>query len=135
MTNSEINGKLNHILEAQEEILSLNRKLSEQLDTISAQAEKIAEQNRMLAEKDETIAYLKKLIFGQKSERSKYVDIAGQMSFFNDAVTPEDQEIRKQVSSYSRSAGRKKKATHSEIYKDLPAVKKLIPAEAKYWQE
>jgi transposase len=122
LENVEISEKLNKLLEMQETILKLSEQVSEQMKTISEQAQAIAD-------RDETIAYLKKMIFGSKSEKSKNFDIPGQLSLFGEQdITPEDREEKGEVSGYTRTKQRKDKTTHAEMYKNLPVKKRVIPA-------
>ena len=105
MENVEISEKLNKLLEMQETILKLSEQVSEQMKTISEQAQAIAD-------RDETIAYLKKMIFGSKSEKSKKFDIPGQLSLFDEQeITPEDREETREVSGYTRTKQKKDKTT------------------------
>ena len=126
MIPTGIEEKLNKLLESQEELLTLQKQNTEQLKTIADLNEKIASQAQTIAEQAETIAYLKKVIFGSKSEKSKNFNIPGQLSLFGDE-TPEDVEIEKEISSYKRKEPRKNKSTNEEIYKNLPSEKRLIP--------
>jgi len=118
LKNVEISEKLDKLLEMQETIMKLSEQVSEQMKTISEQAQAIAD-------RDETIAYLKKMIFGSKSEKSKNLVIPGQLSLFGEQdITPEDREEKKEVSGYTRIKQRKDKTTHAEMYKNLPVEKK-----------
>lgn len=107
MIPTGIEEKLNKLLESQEELLQLQMQNSEQLKTIADLNKKLALQAQTIAEQAETIAYLKKAIFGSKSEKSKNFNIPGQLSFFGDE-TLEDVEIEKEISSYKRKESRKR---------------------------
>ena len=116
MENVEISEKLNKLLEMQETILKLSEQVSEQMKTISEQAQAIAD-------RDETIAYLKKMIFGSKSEKSKNFDIPGQLSLFGEQdITPEDREEKREVSGYTRTKQRKDKTTHAIYMKYVNSI-------------
>ena len=126
MISPGVEEKLNRLLESQEEILKLQKQNAELLKSIADLNTKIASQAQTIDEQAETIAYLKKVIFGSKSEKSKNFNIPGQLSLFGDE-TPEDVEVEKEISSYKRKGAHKKKATNEEIYKNLPSEKRLIP--------
>ena len=100
MIPTGIEEKLNQLLESQQELLQLQKQNSEQLKTIADLNAKIALQAQTIAEQAETIAYLKKTIFGSKSEKTKNFNIPGQLSLFGDE-TPEDVEIEKEITSCS----------------------------------
>ncbi len=140
MNNKDLSAKLDLLLNSQEMVLKLNQRISEQLDTITAQNKKIAEQaqtiteqtqtiadqTQTIADQKETIAGLKKMIFGIKSEKSKTLNIPGQLSFFPETDPDTVVDVKTKVTSYTRSSNKKKKATHDELYKNLPSEKRII---------
>ena len=97
----------------EESILSPEKE-REYLNTIADLKEEVSDLHKQLA-------YLKKALYGQKSEKSEIVlENAEQLTLFNEAEqeaedTPEEKgSVR--VSAYTRKA----KRTHAEILKDLP---------------
>ncbi len=68
------------------------------------------------------IDVLRKLAFGQKSEKTKYtVNTAGQLSFFDEAEQEESRKERKEEEAVVvQEHTRKKKRTHDELAKNLP---------------
>ena len=143
---TQITEKLDKMSEAMETIMQLQDSISSKSDEISEQSKEImrltliiAERDKTILERDqaiadqkETIEYLKKMLYGRKSERSKYYEIPGQMDMYDlygiEGLNEdtENTETERRISGYTRRE-KKKKATYEEIYKNLPAEKVVIP--------
>lgn len=86
-----------------------------------------------LAELKQQLTTMKKLIFGQKSEKTEYI-ADGQISLFNEAECEESRKARAEenpvvVAEHTRKA----KRTHDELAKDLPVeeVVYTVPEEER----
>lgn len=98
----------------------------------------ISEKDQMIADLKETIEYLKKMVFGRKSEKSKYYDMPGQFDICDmfgvekpaDDNVIERHETAKEISGYTRKE-KKKKSTYDEMYENLPAERVVIPVSDK----
>ena len=115
--------------------------IAEKLDKIDASMEltlAISEKDQMIADLKETIEYLKKMVFGRKSEKSKYYDMPGQFDIYDmfgvekpaDDNVIERHETAKEISGYTRKE-KKKKSTYDEMYEKLPAERVVIPVSDK----
>ena len=126
--------KLDKIDASMEFILKLQKDLSAQTEKVMELKLAMSEKDQTIADLKETVEYLKKMVFGRKSEKSRYYDIPGQLDMYDlfevekpvgDEVI-ERKETEKEVSGYKRKE-KKKKSTYDEIYENLPAEKVVIP--------
>ena len=79
-----------------------------------------------IAELKQQLTVIKKLVFGQKSEKTEYI-ADGQISLFNEAECEENRKARAEekpvvVAEHTRKA----KRTHDELAKDLPVLRSMM---------
>ena len=76
---------------------------------------------------------LRKIVFGQKSEKTKYIANDGeQLSIFNEAETEESRKEREKEEAIAvQPHTRKKRRTHDELAKDLPVEEVVHTAEER----
>lgn len=126
--------KLDKIDASMELILKLQQDLSAQTEKVMELTLAMSEKDQTIADLKETIEYLKKMVFGRKSEKSKYYDMPGQFDIYDmfgvekpaDDDVIEQHETEKEISGYTRKE-KKKKSTYDEMYENLPAEKVVIP--------
>lgn len=104
-----------------EEILSPEEEAKLRAELAAANQEN-AELRQELARKNEQIAALKKVVYGQKSEKTEYVLEDGeQLCLFNEAECEENRREREAEEAIVVPAHtRKKRRTHDEMAADLP---------------
>ena len=131
--------KLDRIEDALNVIIALNKQIAAQSAQILDLSGKLAERDQTVADQKETIEYLEKMLYGRKSEKTKYLDIPGQLDIFDlpgmeqpekPEETDEERESEHTAITYTRKK-RKKKATSEELYRNLPSEKKVIPVSGK----
>ena len=71
--------KLDKIDASMEFILKLQKDLSAQTEKVMELKLAMSEKDQTIADLKETVEYLKKMVFGRKSEKSRYYDIPGQL--------------------------------------------------------
>jgi len=91
---------------------SLSKDTIEYINTLEKQVESL----------EDTVNKLKKIIFGQKSEKTRYINEAGdgQLSLFNEAEQAADSSAPEPTVETVKEHVRKQKRTKEEILKDFP---------------
>ena len=109
---------------------ALNQMPTEYLvQVIEGQAKQIEQMTQMIANLTETVKQMERKIFSYSSEKSRSSCCPGQIGLFDEEEQkpPEkepDEEIF--IESHTRKV-RKSKATHEEIFGNLPIDKRIIP--------
>ena len=124
---------------ADEGILSAQKEaeLQGRLAVLESKYDSLVSQNSALrdenAELRQQLANLKKLVYGQKSEKTEVIlENVEQLCMFNEAEENANKEVRKRekdvvVPEYKR----KSKRTHEEAFEDLPVEEVIHEVEAK----
>ena len=91
---------------------TLSKETIEYINTLEKQVESL----------EDTVNKLKKIIFGQKSEKTRYIGEAGdgQLSLFNEAEQAADSSAPEPTVETVKEHARKQKRTKEEILKDFP---------------
>lgn len=119
-------------LEYRTAIAALEKRASDyeaKASNLTTEIAELTEENTLLKEQ---LAMYKKALYGQKSEKSTVINDGVQLSFFNEAETEADVDVKnaeKQITVPEHT--RKAKRTHAEILASLPIEEVVTPLENK----